>query len=163
MPSRYRAAASSSPARMPEAPPPPSAPRERVLDAVPALAGLPQDGAPGAQVQSDPLTVGDHPTAWMLWFILRPDCLVIAVPVAGLRQDAIPDAVVRCNAYNGGMRWSVLSIAPWEGDQVATLSARVPLLPEDLGRWETIAGAMEAVLRDAEPARSVFEGLMGEE
>jgi hypothetical protein len=134
-----------------------------VLAAVPALAGLLEGGAPGDQVQSDPLTVGDDPTAWMLWFILRPDCLVIAVPVAGLRQGAVPDAVVRCNAYNGGMRWTVLSVAPWEGDQVATLSARVPLLPEGAGRWETVGGAMEAVLRDAGPARGVFEGLMGDE
>ena len=137
--------------------------RDRVLAAVPALAGLLEGGAPGDQVQSDALTAGDDRTAWILWFILRPDCVVIAAPVAGLRQDAVADAVVRCNAYNGGMRWSVLSVAPWEGDQVAMLSARVPLLPDDFGRWETISGAMEAVLRDAGPARSVFEGLESDE
>jgi hypothetical protein len=84
---------------------------------------------------------------------------VIALPVASLRSDAQTEAIVRCNAYNGGLRWSVLSVAPWEGEQVATLSARVPLPPEDEGRWEAIGGAMEAVLRDAGPARSVFEGL----
>jgi hypothetical protein len=134
-----------------------------VLAAVPVLAGLLEDGAPGDQVQSDALTAGDDPTAWILWFILRPDCLVIAAPVAGLRPDAVADAVVRCNAYNGGLRWSVLSVAPWEGDQVAMLSARIPLLPEDAGRWATIGGAMQAVLRDAGPARSVFEGLVGDE
>ena len=39
-------------------------------------------------------------------FILRPDCLVVATPVAGLRPDAVDDAVVRCNAYNRGMRWT---------------------------------------------------------
>jgi hypothetical protein len=142
---------------------PPSAARERVLAAVPGLEALLASGGAGDQVRSDPLVTGDDPEGWILWFILRPDCLVIAVPVAGLLQDAVPDAVVRCNAYNGGMRWSVLSVAPWEGDQVATLSARVPVLPEAAGRWETIGGAMEAVVRDAGAARSVFEGLIGDE
>jgi hypothetical protein len=61
------------------------------------------------------------------------------------------------------MRWSVLSVAPWDGDQVATLSARVPLPPGEAGRWEAIGAAMEAVLRDAGPARGVFEGLLGDE
>jgi hypothetical protein len=142
---------------------PPSAARERVLAAVPGLEALLASGGAGDQVRSDPLVAGEDPEGWILWFILRPDCLVIAVPVAGLLQDAVPDAVVRCNAYNGGMRWSVLSVAPWEGDQVATLSARVPVLPEAAGRWETIGGAMEAVVRDAGAARSVFEGLIGDE
>jgi hypothetical protein len=145
------------------APPSPSGARERVLAAVPALADLLAHGAAGDQVQSDPLSAGDDPTAWVLWFILRPDCLVVAAPVAGLRQDAVADAVVRCNAYNGGLRWSVLSVAPWEGEQVATLSARVPLPPEGAGRWEAIGGAMEAILHDAGPARSVFEGLVSDE
>ena len=148
---------------MPADSPSPAAARERVLAAVPGLEALLAGGAPGDQVRSDPLVAGDDPEGWILWFILRPDCLVIAIPVAGLRQDGVPDAVVRCNAYNGGMRWSVLSVAPWEGDQVATLSARVPVLPEAAGRWETIGGAMEAVVRDAGPARSVFEGLIGDE
>jgi hypothetical protein len=143
--------------------PSPSGARERVLAAVPGLERLLASGAPGDQVQSEPLAAGDEPDGWILWFILRPDCLVIAAPVAGLRQDAVPDAVLRCNAYNGGMRWSVLSVAPWEGDQVATLSARIPVLPEAMRRWETIGGAMEAVVRDAGPARSVFEGLIGDE
>jgi hypothetical protein len=133
--------------------------RERVLAAVPELDDLLLSGRPGEQVRSEPLAAGDDETAWILWFVLQTDCLVIAVPVAGLRPDALTDAAVRCNAYNGGMRWSVLSVAPWEGEQVATLSARVPLPPEDEGRWEAIGGAMEAVLRDAAPARSVFEGL----
>jgi hypothetical protein len=134
-----------------------------VLAAVPELERLLASGAPGDRVQSEPLAAGDDPSGWMLWFILRPDCLVVATPVAGLRQDGVGDAVVRCNAYNGGMRWSVLSVAPWEGDQVATLSARVPVVPEGAGRWEAIGGAMEAILRDAGPARSVFEGLMADE
>ena len=132
--------------------------RERVLAVVPELDDLLLGGRPGEQVRSEPLAVGDG-EAWLLWFLLQPDCLVIAVPVAGLRSDALGDAAVRCNAYNGGMRWTVLSVAPWEGEQVATLSARLPLPPEDEGRWEAIGGAMEAVLRDAGPARSVFEGL----
>jgi hypothetical protein len=148
---------------MPADPPAPSAARERVLAAVPGLEPLLQSGTPGDQVRSEPLVAGDDADGWILWFILRPDCLVIAAPVAGLRQDAVPDAVVRCNAYNGGMRWSVLSVAPWEGAQVATISARVPVLPEAAGRWETIGGAMEAVVHDAGPARSVFEGLIGDE
>src|SRR3954469_14046409 len=133
--------------------------RERVLAAVPELDDLLLGGRPGEQVQSQPLSMGESEAAWTLWFILQSDCLVIAVPVAGLRPDASDDAAVRCNAYNGGMRWTVLSVAPWEGDQVATLSARFPLPAEDEGRWEAIGSAMEAVLRDAAPARSVFEGL----
>jgi len=98
--------------------------RERVLAAVPALEGLLASGAAGDEVRSDGLAAGDDAQAWILWFILRPDCLVVATPVAGLRTDAVDDAVVRCNAYNRGMRWSVLTVAPWDGDQVATLSAR---------------------------------------
>jgi len=133
--------------------------RERVLAAVPELDDLLLRGRAGEQVRSEPLAVGGDDAAWILWFVLQSDCLVIAVPVAGLRPDALADAAVRCNAYNGGMRWTVLSVAPWEGEQVATLSARVPLPPEDEGRWEAIGGAMEAMLRAAAPARSVFEGL----
>jgi len=133
--------------------------RERVLAAVPELDDLLLRGQPGEQVRSEPLAVGDGSAAWLLWFILQPACLVIAVPVAGLRSDALADAAVRCNAYNGGMRWTILSVAPWEGEQVATLSARLPLPAEDEGRWEAIGTAMEAVLRDAAPARGVFEGL----
>jgi hypothetical protein len=134
--------------------------RERVLAVVPALEGLLARGAAGDEVRSDALSAGADAQAWILWFILRPDCLVVATPVAGLRADAVDAAVVRCNAYNRGMRWSVLSVAPWDGDQVATLSARVPLPPGEDGRWEAIGGAMEAVLRDAAPARTVFEGLL---
>lgn len=133
--------------------------RERVLAAVPELDELLLGGRPGEQVSSQPLAVGDSEAAWILWFILQTDCLVIAVPVAGLRPDTLADAAVRCNAFNGGMRWTVLSVAPWEGEQVATLSARFPLPPDDEGRWEAIGGAMEAVLRDVGPARTVFEGL----
>jgi hypothetical protein len=136
-----------------------SSARERVLAAVPELDDLLLGGRPGEQVRSEPLAVGQTEAAWILWFILQTDCMVIAVPVAGLRPDALADAAVRCNAYNGGMRWTVLSVAPWEGEQVATLSARFPLPAEDEGRWEAIGSAMEAVLRDAAPARSVFEGL----
>ena len=136
-----------------------AAARERVLAAVPELEDLLLRGQPGEQVRSEPLAVGADAAAWLLWFLLRPDCLVIAVPVAGLRADALADAAVRCNAYNSGMRWTVLSVAPWEGEQVATLSGRVPLPPEDEGRWEALGAAMDAVLRDAGPARSAFEGL----
>jgi uncharacterized protein YjlB len=133
--------------------------RERVLAVVPELDDLLLGGRPGEQVRSQPLAVGEGGAAWLLWFLLQPDCLVIAVPVGALRSDALADAAVRCNAYNGGMRWTVLSVAPWEGEQVATLSARLPLPPDDEDRWEAIGGAMEAVLRAAAPARSVFEGL----
>jgi hypothetical protein len=132
--------------------------RERVLAAVPELEELLLRGQPGEQVQSRGLAVGEG-DAWVLWFLLQASCLVVAVPVAGLRADALADAFARCNAYNAGLRWSVLSVAPWEGEQVATLSARVALPPEDEGRWEAIGGAMEAVLLDAAPARGVFEGL----
>jgi hypothetical protein len=135
-----------------------------VLAAVPALDDLLLRGEPDDQVQSEPLAVGDGGPGWALWFILRPGCLVIAAPVAGLRDGTLGEAVTRCNAFNAGMRWTVLSVAPWEGEQVATLSARVPIPPEDEGRWEAIGAAMEAVLREAGPARGFFEGLMsGEE
>jgi hypothetical protein len=137
--------------------------RERVVAAVPALEDLLLRGEPGEQVQSDPLAVGDGAAGWVLWFLLRPACLVIAAPVASLVDGAIGEAVTRCNAFNAGMRWTVLSVAPWEGEQVATLSARLPIPPEDEGRWEAIGAAMEAVLREAGPARAFFEGLIGDE
>jgi hypothetical protein len=140
----------------------PSEARERVLAAVPALDDLLLRGRPGDQVQSAPLAVGDE-GARSLLFVLRPACLVIATPVAALRGDAATEALTRCNAFNAGMRWTVLSVAPWAGEQVATLSARLPLPPEDEGRWEAIGAAMEAVLREAGPARTVFEGLVEED
>jgi hypothetical protein len=136
--------------------------RERVLAVVPALDDLLLRGEPGEQVQSEPLAVGGA-DAWLLWFILRPACLVIAVPLAGLRDGALAEAVTRCNAFNAGMQWTVLSVAPWHGEQVATLSARLPIPPEDEGRWEAIGAAMEAVLREAGPARGFFEGLTADE
>jgi hypothetical protein len=135
--------------------------RERVLAAVPALDDLLLRGEPGEQVESEPLAVGGG-DAWLLWFILRPACLVIAAPLAGLREGALGEAVTRCNAFNAGMRWTVLSVAPWEGEQVATLSARLPIPPEDEGRWEAIGAAMEAVLREAGPACGFFEGLIAD-
>jgi hypothetical protein len=137
--------------------------RERVLAAVPALDDLLLRGESGEQVQSDPLAAGDGAAAWVLWFVLRPACLVIAAPVAGLRDGALGEAVTRCNAFNAGMRWTVLSVAPSEGEQLATLSARLPIPPEDEGRWEAIGAAMEAVLREAGPARGFFEGLIADE
>jgi hypothetical protein len=136
--------------------------RERVLAAVPALDDLLLRGEPGDQAQSEPLAVGDG-GGWVLWFVLRPACLVIAAPVAGLRDGTLEEAVTRCNAFNAGMRWTVLSVAPWEGEQVATLSARLPIPPEDEGRWEAIGAAMEAVLREAAPARGFFEGLIADD
>jgi hypothetical protein len=139
-----------------------SAARERVLAAVPALDDLLLSGRPGDQIQSEPLAVGGG-AAWLLSFVLRPACLVIAAPVAGVRDDAVAEALTRCNAFNAGLRWTVLSVAPWEGEQLATLSARLPLPPEDEGRWEAIGAGMEAVLREAGPARSFFEGLMRDE
>src|SRR6185503_2480102 len=48
--------------------------RERVLAAVPALEGLLARGAAGDEVRSDALAAGDDAQAWILWFILRPDC-----------------------------------------------------------------------------------------
>ena len=137
--------------------------RERVLAAVPALEDLLLRGEPGEQVQSEPLAVGDGGQGWALWFVLRPACLVIAAPVAALRDGALGEAVTRCNAFNAGIRWTVLSVAPWEGEQVATLSARLPIPPEDEGRWEAIGAAMEAVLREAGPARGFFEGLIADD
>jgi hypothetical protein len=143
--------------------PDPSGARERVLAAVPALDDLLLRGEPGDQVQSDPLSVGAGGAAWALWFVLRPACLVIATPVAALVDGALAEAVTRCNAFNAGLQWTVLSVAPSAGEQVATLSARLPLPPEDEGRWEAIGAAMEAVLREAAPARGFFEGLMRDE
>ena len=137
-----------------------SSARARVLAAVPALAELLQAGAPGDQVQSDALAVGDGAEAWVLWFILRPGCLVVAAPVAGLRADAVDDAVSRCNAFNAQLDWTVLSVASWNGEHVATLSARLPVPPEDGGRWEAIGGAMQVVLQEAGRARAVFGGLL---
>ena len=69
--------------------------RERVLAAVPELDDLLLSGRPGEQVRSEPLSVGDDEAAWILWFVLQTDCLVIGVPVAGLRPDALTDAAVR--------------------------------------------------------------------
>src|SRR4051794_41521307 len=131
--------------------------RERVLAVVPAVDDLLRRGERGEQVQGEPLAVGEA-DGWLLWFILRPACLVIAAPLAGLRDGALGEAVSRCNAFNAGMRWTVLSVAPWEGEQVATLSARVPIPPEDEGRWEAIGAAIEAGLREARPARGFFQG-----
>jgi hypothetical protein len=54
-------------------------------------------------------------------------------------------------------------VSTFNPTKLATLSARVPLPPGEAGRWEAIGGAMEAVLRDAGPARGVFEGLLGGE
>jgi hypothetical protein len=134
-----------------------------VLGAVPGLDELLERGAPGDQVQSDALQVGDAQESWLLWFILRPTCLVVAVPVAGLRADAVGDAVGRCNAFNSDLDWSVLSVSDWDGDQVVTLSTRLPLLPEDWGRWEAIGGTMEGLLREAAQARSLFGDLIAED
>ena len=135
--------------------------RERVLAAVPALEGLLTDGAAGDEVRSDALAAGDDAQAWILWFLLRPDCLVVATPVAGLRPDAVDDAVVRCNAYNRGMRWSVLTVAPWDGDQ----AVRAQDEPEDprlgvVARGEGVAA--DLVARRAAREQALERGDGGE-
>jgi hypothetical protein len=143
----------------------PSAPtaRERVLAVVPGLDELITRGADGDQVQSEPLAVADSPDAWVVWFVRRARGIVIAVPIAGLRGDAMPAALERCNFYNGSLQWSVLSVGEWERDQVATLSARLafPTREEDL--WEAIAQSLQHLLEAAAPAREGIRDLMLED
>jgi hypothetical protein len=133
--------------------------RERVLEVVPGLDELIERGSPGDQVQSSPLAV-DGGQPWLLWFVRREHGLVITVPIAGIREDAVPEGLARCNEHNAALQWSVLSLATWDGDQVASLSVRLPLpvTPEDV--WAMIGGAMQHVLEAAGPARERFSDLV---
>ncbi len=134
--------------------------RERVLDVVPGLDELIERGAPGDQVQSQPLAAGASEQAWLLWFVRHRHGLVILTPLAGIRADAIADALARCNEHNVAMEWSTLSVAPWEHGQVASLSVRLPLpsRPDDV--WDMIGGSMQHVLEAAGPARERLSDLI---
>jgi hypothetical protein len=133
--------------------------RERVLEVVPELDELIERGAPGDQVQSSPLAV-DGGQAWLLWFVRREHGLVITVPVAGVRGDAVPEALERCNEHNAALQWSVLSLATWDGDQVVSLSVRLPLpaSPDDV--WPMVGGAMQHMLEAAGLARERLSDLL---
>jgi hypothetical protein len=134
--------------------------RERVLDVVPGLDELIERGAPGDQVQSQPLAAGAAEQAWLLWFVRHRAGLVILTPLAGIRPDAVPEAIVRCNEHNAAMEWPVLSVAAWEGGQVASLSVRLPLPPHLDDVWSMVGGSMQHVLEAAGPARERFSDLI---
>jgi hypothetical protein len=142
----------------------PAAPtaRERVLAVVPGLDELIARGNDGDQVQSEPLAVADSPDAWLVWFVRRPRGIVIALPVSAIRADTRPEALERCNSYNGSLQWSVLSVGEWENDQVATLSARLafPTREEDL--WDALALSLQHLLEAAAPARQALADLAGD-
>ena len=55
--------------------------RERILEVVPGLDELLERGAPGDQVQSQPLAAGAAEQAWLLWFVWHRNGLVILAPV----------------------------------------------------------------------------------
>jgi hypothetical protein len=135
--------------------------RERVLQVVPGLDELIERGAPGDQVQSSALSVGDGP-AWLLWFVRREHGLVITVPVAGIRDDAVADGLERCNEHNASLQWSVLSLAPWDEDQVVSLSVRLPLPPTPGDLWAMLGGSIQHVLEAAGFARDRFSDLVKE-
>jgi hypothetical protein len=130
-----------------------------VLQVVPGLDELIERGAPGDQVESGPLAV-DGGQAWLLWFVRREHGLVITVPIAGVRQDAVADALERCNDHNAALQWSVLSVATWDGDQVVSLSVRLPLPPTGEDVWAMVGGAMQHVLEAAGLARERFSDLV---
>lgn len=134
--------------------------RERVLDVVPGLDELIERGAPGDQVQSQPLAAGAAEQAWLLWFVRHRHGLVILTPLAGIREDAVPEALVRCNEHNAAMEWSTLSVAPWEHGQVASLAVRLPLPPRPDDVWEMVGGSMQHVLEAAGPARERLSDLI---
>jgi hypothetical protein len=134
--------------------------RERILEVVPGLDELLERGAPGDQVQSQPLAAGAAEQAWLLWFVRHHDGLVILTPLAGLRRDAVPEALVRCNEHNAAMEWSVLSVAAWESGEVASLSVRLPLPPRPDDVWDMIGGSMQHLLQAAGPARERFNDLI---
>ena len=134
--------------------------RERVLEVVPGLDELLERGAPGDQVQSQALAAGAAEQAWLLWFVRRRDGLVIIAPLAGIRPDAVPEALARCNEHNAAMEWSVLSVAPWEGGQVASLSVRLALPPRPDDVWAMVGGSMQHVLEAAGPARERLSDLI---
>jgi hypothetical protein len=133
--------------------------RERVLDVVPGLDELLERGAPGDQVQSQPLAAGGSEQAWLLWFVRHRNGLVIVTPLAGIREDAVSEALVRCNEHNAAMEWSTLSVAPWDRGQVASLAVRLPLPPRLDDVWEMVGGSMQHVLEAAGPARERLSDL----
>jgi hypothetical protein len=134
--------------------------RERVLDVVPGLDELIERGAPGDQVQSQPLAAGASEQAWLLWFVRHRHGLVILTPLAGIRGDAVPEALARCNEHNAAMEWSTLSVAPWEHGQVASLAVRLPLPARIDDVWEMIGASMQHVLEAAGPARERLSDLI---
>jgi hypothetical protein len=130
-----------------------------VLQVVPGLDELIERGVPGDQAQSTPLAV-DGGQPWLLWFIRREHGLVISVPVAGVRHDAVAEALERCNDHNSALQWSVLSLTTWDGDDVVSLSVRLPLPPTPDDVWAMVGGAMQHVLEAAGPVRERFEDLV---
>jgi hypothetical protein len=134
--------------------------RERLTAAVPGLEALIASGGDGEQVQSEALAVAGSPDAWLVWFVRRSRGLVLAIPVASVREDAVPEALQRCNNYNGTLQWSVLAVGEWEREHVATLSARLafPARQDDL--WEAVAQSLQHLLEAASPAREGLRDLM---
>jgi hypothetical protein len=134
--------------------------RERLLEVVPGLDALIASGDDGDQVQSDALAVAGSPDAWQVWFVRRPRGLVLALPVAGVREDALAEALQRCNRYNGTLQWSVLAVGEWEREHVATLSARLAFPGRQDDLWEAVAQSLQHLLEAATPAREGLRDLM---
>ena len=134
--------------------------RERVLSAVPGLEELLEHGQVGEQVQSDALAAGDADEAWLLWFIRQPYGLAVAVPVAGVRGDAVAEALERCNALNAAMDWGVACLVSLGGEEVAVLSVRLALDGEAGDVWGVIGQAMQFVVEGAGSARERFRDLV---
>jgi hypothetical protein len=135
--------------------------RERVLDVVPGLDELIERGGDGDQVQSAPLAV-DGEQAWLLWFVRREHGLVITLPVAAVRADATTEALNRCNEHNAALQWSVLSLSAWDGDDVVSLSVRLPLPSNPEAVWAMVGASMQHVLEAAGSARERLSDLLDE-
>jgi hypothetical protein len=133
--------------------------KERILEVAPGLDELIAGGSPGEQIQTSGLAVGDATDAWVLWFVRQALGLVVLTPVASVREDAVDEARRRCNAHNGALQWAVLHLADWDGDQVASLSVRLPLLPREDDLWDAVGTSMQYVLENAPAARATFADL----
>jgi len=131
-----------------------------VLAAVSGLEELLRRGRPGDQVSSDALAVGEDDAAWVLFFVLQEHGVAIVAPVAGVDPDRLDEVARRCNEHNAALGWTVLSCAPWDGDQVVSLSARVPLAGDEDALWGMLGTGMQFVLEQAGPVRGRFEDLL---
>lgn len=92
-----------------------------------------------------------------MWFIRQGGGLTISVPLGPVVAEARPRVLETMNDDNASLRWSVLSSARWDGEEIVSLSARVPIQPDEDLLFSEIRAALDFLLSEATGCYGLLE------